>query len=71
MSAKNFEESLRDILPLAEAYLKSTPLHPDNAKVETARALLRFGPEPQVMMFGGYEGPIHRLWVALKGWRRR
>jgi hypothetical protein len=27
---------------------------------------LRFGPEPQNMMLGEYEGPIHRLWAALK-----
>lgn len=33
--------ALGDILPLAEAYLKSAPGHPDNAKLETARALLK------------------------------
>ena len=31
--------ALRDILPLAEDYLKKAPSHPDNAKLETARAL--------------------------------
>lgn len=35
-----FEMALRDVLPLAEAYLKDAPAHPDQAKLETARALL-------------------------------
>ena len=34
-------EALRAILPLAEAYLKGAPTHPDNAKLEDARALVR------------------------------
>lgn len=33
--------SLREILPLAEAYLKSAPGHPDNARLEDARAAIR------------------------------
>lgn len=33
--------SLRDILPLAEQYLWSAPSDPDNAKLETARDILR------------------------------
>jgi len=32
--------AMRDILPLAEAYLKNAPGDPDNAKLETARAEL-------------------------------
>lgn len=35
------ERSLRELLPIAEAYLDAAPAHPDNAKLETARALLR------------------------------
>lgn len=31
------------VLPLAEAYLKSAPTHPDNAKLETARLALAEG----------------------------
>lgn len=38
-------DSLRDLLPLAEDYLKAAPGHPDNAKLETARAILKeYGP---------------------------
>ena len=33
--------ALSDLLPLAESYLASAPSHPDNAKLETARALLQ------------------------------
>jgi hypothetical protein len=32
--------ALAALLPLAEAYLRSAPTHPDNAKLEDARALL-------------------------------
>lgn len=32
---------LRDVLPLAEAYLKDAPAHPDNAKLEEARGWVR------------------------------
>lgn len=32
---------LKEILPLAEAYLKGTPHDPDNAKLEDARALVK------------------------------
>jgi hypothetical protein len=35
-----FLEALKMILPLAESYLKSAPSHPDNAKLETARAAI-------------------------------
>lgn len=34
-------EALAYILPLAEAYLRHAPTHPDNTKLETARAALR------------------------------
>lgn len=33
-------DALTAILPLAEAYLKSAPSHPDNAKIEDARAAI-------------------------------
>lgn len=33
-------EALTEILPLAEEYLKSAPSHPDNAKLEDARAAI-------------------------------
>lgn len=33
--------ALRDVLPLAEAYLKNAPTDPDNAKLETARGEIR------------------------------
>lgn len=39
-AAPDLLESLRLVLPLAERYLKSAPTHPDNAKLETARAAL-------------------------------
>ncbi len=32
--------ALGELLPLAEAYLRSAPTHPDNAKLEDARAVL-------------------------------
>ena len=32
--------ALGKLLPLAEAYLRSAPTHPDNAKLEDARAVL-------------------------------
>lgn len=32
--------ALKDILPMAEAYLKSAPSHPDHSKLETARAAI-------------------------------
>jgi hypothetical protein len=52
MEAEEREERLRDaaedmlaalklILPLAEEYLSSAPSHPDNAKLEDARAAIR------------------------------
>lgn len=44
-SAQSFDnarllEALEMILPLAEAYLSGAPSHPDNAKLETARAII-------------------------------
>lgn len=33
-------EIIKDLLPIAEAYLKQAPAHPDNAKLEDARAAL-------------------------------
>ena len=33
-------EALQMVLPLAEAYLKGAPSHPDTAKLETARAAI-------------------------------
>jgi hypothetical protein len=39
-AAPELLEALRDILPLAEAYLKSAPTHSDNAKLEDARAAI-------------------------------
>jgi len=36
--------ALADLLPLAEQYLWNAPSHPDNAKLETARDLLRQAP---------------------------
>lgn len=38
-------DCIRDLLPMAEAYLKSAPSHPDNAKLETARAILMWREE--------------------------
>lgn len=35
--------SLRALLPMAEAYLQDAPNHPDNVKLDTARALLKSG----------------------------
>lgn len=47
--------SLADLLPLAESYLKSAPSHPDNAKLEDARALLigATSQVPQTELDGG------------------
>lgn len=39
-SAPKLYDALLMVLPLAEEYLKSAPSHPDNAKLETARAAL-------------------------------
>lgn len=39
-AAPELYESLAALLPLAEAYLSSAPSHPDNGKLEDARAAL-------------------------------
>lgn len=39
-------EALRDMLPLAEAYLRGAPTHPDNARLEDARDAIRKATEP-------------------------
>jgi hypothetical protein len=41
LNAPAMLEALKEVLPLAEAYLKSAPGHPDNAKLEDARAAIR------------------------------
>jgi hypothetical protein len=40
-AAPELLEALREVLPLAEAYLAKTPTHPDNAKLEDARDALQ------------------------------
>lgn len=39
-------DSLVEILPLAEAYLKAAPTHPDHAKLEDARAAIASAEAP-------------------------
>jgi len=39
-AAPEMAEAIAWLLPLASAYLRSAPSHPDHAKLETARALL-------------------------------
>ena len=40
VEAPKMAEAIAWLLPLASAYLRSAPSHPDWAKLETARALL-------------------------------
>ena len=40
-AAPDLLAALRYMLPLAEAYLSGAPSHPDNAKLEDARAAIR------------------------------
>lgn len=70
-------QALREILPLAERYLQSAPGHPDNAKLETARALLINGPSTGESPLGSKKpvpaarGMAHRLTKKEKAMVRR
>lgn len=46
-TAPELLQSVEWLLPLAEAYLKAAPTHPDNAKLESARAAVRKATEAQ------------------------
>ena len=39
--ARAMLDTIRVLLPMAEAYLRHAPSHPDNATLEDARAILR------------------------------